>query len=195
MIAQKASPRTSVIVLTFNGMAHVRECIDSLINQTNSDHEILIIDNGSKDGTPEWIETHYPQLNLIRLRKNIGFCKGMNVGVQRAKGHYVFLLNQDVKIERNCIRELVDILDQKSEEWIGAFPKVHFYDAPMYINAYGTDWYETCQWRDTRVGLADLGQFKEPEQVFGSIFPAVMFNRAKFLEIGAFDNMFWSYNE
>ncbi len=189
------SPRITVVILSFNGMEHLPELFQSLSRQSADDFEVVVVDNNSEDGSPEWVSKNYPHVHLIRSGKNLGFCAGMNLGISTGRGEYVFLLNQDTVLDPNCIKILGETLESKSETWIGAFPMVRFYHAPMFINAFGADWYADCQWRDTRVGLPDLGQFTEPEQVFGSIFPAVMFRRDKILEIGAFDAMFWSYNE
>ena len=188
-------PRTSIIILAFNGMSHLPECLESIKKQTEQNLEIIVVDNASSDNSAEWVAENYPDVKLIRADKNLGFCKGMNLGSAHASGKYLLLLNQDVVLDCDCVSQLADELDTRSETWIGAFPKVQFYYAPLFINAFGVRWYENCHWRDTRVGLPDLGQFKEPEQVFGSIFPAVMIRNSKFHEIGRFDPVFWSYNE
>ena len=115
---------------------------------------------------------------------NEGFCKGMNRGVQEARGELVLLLNQDLALHPDCFRELVAAFDNPPEDnlivgsssgdrpVIGVFPKVLFYSLPTFINAFGVEWYESCHWRDSRVGLPDLGGFDRPETVFGSIFPS-----------------------
>ncbi|MBN1355492.1 glycosyltransferase family 2 protein [bacterium] len=192
---ESTRPRTSIIVLSYNGMKHLPECLESIYDQTDTDFELIVVDNASRDGSPQWVTNHYPTARLIKLCRNQGFCRGMNRGVAEAVGEYLFLLNQDIVLDTECLGNLAGEMESRSKTWIGAFPKVVFYDAPEFINAFGVRWYETCHWRDTRVGLADFGQYKTPEQVFGSIFPAVLLRRDRFNEIGRFDPLFWSYNE
>jgi GT2 family glycosyltransferase len=191
----KNAPRTSIIVLSFNGLEHLPGCIGSISNQTDQNFELIIVDNASKDDSVIWIQQHCPSARLILSKKNIGYSGGMNLGARASAGTFLLLLNQDVVLEPECLERLCRELDHRSDTFHAVFPMVRFYHARDFINAYGAAWYETCQWRDTRVGLMDLGQYSESEQVFGSIFPAVMFRKDKFFEIGAFDELFWSYNE
>lgn len=185
----------SIVILSYNGMAHLPECIGSIERQNYSDYEILIVDNASTDESVEWIRSSCPMHRLIQSKSNRGFCAGMNLGLAQASGKYVLFLNQDTILESGCLAALVDTITQQTQDVIGVFPKVVFNAAPLFINAFGVNWYESCHWRDSRVGLPDLGQFKSPQRVFGSIFPAVLFRRDSFVEIGAFDELFWSYCE
>ncbi len=189
------TPLTSIIILAFNGMKHLPECLETVTDQSSPDNEIIVVDNGSTDGSPDWVAECYPGVRLIRSRKNRGYCGGMNLGIQHATGRYVFLLNQDIALDPRCVSEMEQAMNDAPENTLGGFPKVLFYDMPDFINSFGVNWYENCHWRDARVGLPDLGQYKSPEFVFGSIFPAVMFKRRGFLEIGGFDPVFWSYCE
>ena len=199
-------PRLSVVVLSYNGMEHLPECFGSIRAQTFRDFELIVVDNGSKDGSPDWIRSHFPEGILTVLQENEGFCRGMNRGVQMARGELVLLLNQDLKLDPDCVAGLVSAFDHPPVDSLreqatagrpvlGVFPKVLFYSLPGFINSFGAEWYESCHWRDSRVGLPDLGAFTESETVFGAIFPAVLFHRQRFMDIGLFDDRFWSYCE
>ena len=185
----------SIIVLSYNGMEHLPDCLGSVSAQSDADCELIIVDNASSDGSAAWVRSNYPHARLIESPRNIGFCAGMNLGLRHSDADYVLFLNQDTILEPLAIHELIKAMQRQSPDVIGAFPKVVFHAAPLFINAFGVNWYESCHWRDTRVGLPDLGQFKTSERVFGSIFPAVLFRRESFIEIGAFDELFWSYCE
>jgi GT2 family glycosyltransferase len=197
----------SVIVLSYNGMAHLPECIESVYAQSYEKFELIVVDNGSTDGSADYIAETWPTIQLVRLSANMGFCEGMNRGVREAHGNVALLLNQDICLHSDCFESLMETwsnpppdIDLRSSHKItrpviGVFPKIVFYHAPLFINAFGAEWYMHCHWRDNRVGLPDLGAFDQPETVFGSIFPAVMFHRQRFLEIGGFDSMFVSYCE
>ncbi len=195
-LVRKEIRRTvSIIVLSYNGMEHLPECLHSLDTQTDADFELILVDNASSDGSAAWVRENYPRARVIESPRNIGFCAGMNLGLHHSNAEFVFFLNQDTILETLAVHELITAMKHQSEDVIGAFPKVVFHAAPLFINAFGVNWYASCHWRDTRVGLPDLGQFQSYEQVFGSIFPAVLFRRKKFIEIGAFDELFWSYCE
>ncbi len=198
-------PILSVVVLSYNGIEHLPECLQTIFAQDFKDFEVIVVDNGSTDGSVEYIKNYQPAVTLIQLNQNMGFCIGMNRGAEEAKGKFVLLLNQDLSLDKSCFSALMkswdnlppdNIFSSKEERpVIGVFPKVLFYSTPGFINAFGAEWFVDCHWRDSRVGLPDLGAFEKSETVFGSIFPAVLFDKEKFQKIGGFDPIFVSYCE
>ena len=203
-----ARPRLTAVVLSYNGMSHLPGCLDSIAAQTLDLFQLIVVDNGSTDGSADYVQQHHPTARLIRLTGNTGFCKGMNVGAQSADAELVLLLNQDITIHPDCFRQLLETWDEPPEDCLddragvvsprpglGVFAKIMFYDAPSVINSFGVDWFKETHWRDYRVGLPDAPDLDRSETVFGSIFPAVMFHRQRFLDMGAFDELFWSYCE
>ncbi|MBN1296227.1 glycosyltransferase, partial [bacterium] len=104
---QDIRARLSVIVLSFNGMQHLPECLASIQRQISDLDEFIVVDNGSRDGSAEYVGTHFPDARLIRLPENQGFCRGMNVGIQNASGDLILLLNQDLRLHDACLRNLV----------------------------------------------------------------------------------------
>lgn len=105
-------PKVSVIILNYNGKEFLKECIDSVLDQTFKDYEILIVDNASSDGSVDFIKENYGQLRLIESKKNLGFAGGNNLGVKHAKGDLIVLLNNDTKAETNWLQGLVDAVDK-----------------------------------------------------------------------------------
>src|SRR5437879_9159961 len=99
-----------VIIVTYNGMKWIKRCLhDVLLSDVNV--RIILVDNGSTDGTPEFIENAYPDLELIKTNTNLGFGQANNIGIKKALRHradYVFLLNQDGYVETDTIRKLVE---------------------------------------------------------------------------------------
>ncbi len=206
-MADTTKPNLSVIILSYNGMAHLPECIRSIQAQHYAGYELIVVDNGSTDGSPQYIAETFPEIRLVKLNTNMGFCEGMNRGMKQANGKLALLLNQDISLHPDCFTALMDtwkhpppdmLLEnahQQHRPVIGVFPKIVFHHAALFINAFGVEWNQYCHWHDNRVGLPDLGAFDQPETVFGSIFPAVLFDRQTFLDIGGFDNRFVSYCE
>lgn len=187
--------RVSAVIVNWNGKRHLDECLGSLARQSYPDLEIIMVDNASSDGSVEFVRENFPQVTVIENETNTGFSGGNNIGIARSTGKYLFLLNNDTVVDEGCISELVRVIEEKGESCIGVFPKVNFHDEPMFINSYGAVWNWKYYWRDNRMGLLDLGQYREPQEVFGSIFPALLVKRDAFLNIGMFDEYFFSYGE
>ncbi len=188
-------PKVSIIIVNWNGLHYLKELMDTIEGQSFRDFETIIVDNGSTDGSVNWIRENYPGVKLLPQKKNLGFCAGNNIGALAASGDYFFLLNNDTALRPDALKEMLVVMEEKGESCFGVFPEVLFYDEPYVINAMGVVWNHECQWKDIRVGLLDFGQFKEPEQVFGSIFAAVLVRAKVFLDIGMFDEAFFSYGE
>ncbi|MCD4653176.1 glycosyltransferase, partial [bacterium] len=181
-MTQISRSRLTVIVLSYNGLEHLPACLESVRNQSVSDFQLVIVDNGSSDGSIEYIRHEFPEAHLIALDENQKFYQKINTNIQNTTKKFILLLNQDIVIEKECFRNLLETWDNPPEDSldetisgsaqrpiIGVFPKVTFFDSPGTINAFGVDWFKDCHWRDSRVGLPDIGGFDEPETVFGSI--------------------------
>lgn len=99
----------SIIVLNYNGKALLKSCIDSILQQTYRDFEIIVFDNGSSDGSYEFLEATYgniPNIKIIYIGKNLGFAGGSNYALNFAQGEYIVLLNNDTVVDVNWLKEL-----------------------------------------------------------------------------------------
>lgn len=105
-------PKVSVIIINWNGKRFLKDCLDSVLNQTYPNYEIILVDNGSIDGSVEFVEKNYPEVKLIKNEKNLGFAEGNNVGIRKAlknpKIEYVALLNNDMRVDQKWLESLVD---------------------------------------------------------------------------------------
>jgi GT2 family glycosyltransferase/Tfp pilus assembly protein PilF len=109
----------SIIILTFNQLKYTKECVDSIRKHTPEPHEIIFVDNGSTDVTGKWLKKlvkNNSNYRVIANKKNLGFSKGCNQGIEAATGEYVLLLNNDVVVTENwlagmleCIKSAPDI--------------------------------------------------------------------------------------
>jgi GT2 family glycosyltransferase len=98
----------SVIVLAWNGMGYLEACLDSVLSQTYGNFEVIVVDNGSSDGSPDFVSQNYPQVKLIRNERNLGFAAGNNVGLRVATGDIMVLLNQDTRVQSGWLAALID---------------------------------------------------------------------------------------
>ena len=106
------SALVSVIVLNWNGCMHVRSCLDSLAGQDYGNLEVIIVDNGSSDGSVEMIRARYPGVQLIENHANLGFAAGNNVGIRHSRGEYVVILNNDAELDAHAISAMQRAIDK-----------------------------------------------------------------------------------
>jgi len=104
----KHSPFISVIVLAWNGAAYIEDCLESLVAQDYPAFEVLVVDNGSTDDTPDIVTQRFPQVRLIRNHRNLGFAAGNNVGLAAAGGDLLVLLNVDTQVHAGWLAALAD---------------------------------------------------------------------------------------
>lgn len=186
--------QVSVIVLNWNGKHFLEDCLDSLRGQTFKEFETILVDNGSTDGSVEYVSERFPKVDVIPLPANVGFAEGNNIGILAAKGDYIALLNNDTRADPSWLAALKSALD--SHDDIGSCAsKMLFYDRPDIINAAG-DMYYSCGVASQRGCLQRDGEdFSRPEYVFGACAGAAMYRRAMLDDIGLFDEDFFAYNE
>ncbi len=190
-----APPLLSVIIPNWNGKKFLSECIDSLKEQTFRDFEVILVDNGSTDGSAEFAEERYDKfIRVIRNQKNLGFTGGNNVGIGAARGKYIVLLNNDTWAEPTWLEELAKAasLDPPVGMWAS---KVRSYFQRNRIEAVGELTYWDGLNRAKGQYEIDNGQYEEMEEI---LFPpgcGGMFRKTVFDEIGLFDEDFFAYGD
>lgn len=102
------APRISILIVNFNGLKHLKECLDSLERQTVRDFETVLVDNGSKDASVVFLREHYPWVKLVISESNLGFAGGNNLGLAHCRGDYVFFLNNDVRVHPEAVEKLLE---------------------------------------------------------------------------------------
>ena len=186
-------PLLSVIIPNWNGKHFLTECIDSLKEQTFRDFEIILVDNGSTDGSAEFAEKRYGDfIRIIRNDKNLGFTGGNNVGIQASKGEYIVLLNNDTWADPRWLEELAKAtrFDPPIRMW-GS--KVCSYYQRDRIEGVGEliYWDGLCRARGQYE--QDHGQYNAMEEI---LFPpgcGAMYRKSLLDEIGLFDEDFFTY--
>ena len=117
-------PKVSVIIVNWNGKKYLEVCLSSVFNQTYPDYEVILVDNGSTDGSIEYIKNNFSKVKLIELNKNYGFAKANNIGIKEAFKNsdikYVITLNNDTLTDINWLFFLVRVMETDSS--IGSPP-------------------------------------------------------------------------
>lgn len=112
--------KLSIIILCWNDLKVIADCLKSIFEETRQiEFEVIVSDNGSADGSVEFIRAHFPSVRIVENRANIGFAKGNNAGIRVALGEYVLILNPDTIIRNGALQRLVAFADQRPET--GAF--------------------------------------------------------------------------
>src|SRR6266404_5656551 len=108
-------PKVVVILLNWNNAHFTAPCIRSLQKSDYHNMQILVVDNGSKDGSPELLQSNFPGATLIRNSQNLGYAAGNNVGILAAMetgAKYVLILNNDTEVDPGLVRELVSVCEK-----------------------------------------------------------------------------------
>lgn len=184
----------SIVIPNWNGKKFLAGCLKSLIGQTYSPIEIVIVDNGSSDGSVEYLEASYPQIKLIRFNTNTGFSVAVNKGIKESCGKYVALVNNDTVADSRWIEELV-LAIRRSPEIGSCGCKMLAYDNHQLLDGAG-DGYRRGG-LPGRIGHREIdsGQFDQPRYILGACGGAALYKRSLFEDIGYFDEDYFAYLE
>jgi GT2 family glycosyltransferase len=184
----------SAIIVTWNGRDLLSACLDSLHAQTCHADEILVVDNGSHDGSQAMIWERYPDVTLIELHQNKGFSIANNVGIQRATGDYIALLNNDLVLDPSWTARMVAALN--------AYPalgscacKMLSYDHRDTVDAAGVSVLTNGVGANRGMFEHDSAFYHQPTLVFGPCAGAAMYRASLFRDIGVFDEDLYIYYE
>jgi GT2 family glycosyltransferase len=162
--------------------------------QRHTDFATLVVDNGSEDGTVDYLRTEWPDVGVLALPSNMGFAAAVNRGISATAGEYVALLNNDVELDPDWLGEVVAALDEHPDA-ASATPKLLSYHDRDVLDGAGDDlsWSGVCTRRGYR--RPDVGQYEAPEEVFSACGGAALYRRSALERIGLFDEDFFAYLE
>ena len=139
----KTKCRVNIVIPNWNGMKWLPECLQALFAQDFLEFDVTVIDNGSEDGSIDWMIQEYPQINLIRNESNRGFAVAVNQGIAATQAEYVVLLNTDTKPRKNWLRLLVEYMDKADANLGAVASKMLLYSNESLIENAGDilSWY------------------------------------------------------
>jgi GT2 family glycosyltransferase len=188
-------PRATVVIPNWNGLAHLPECISALAAQTFCDFDVIVVDNGSVDGSVAWLRQNSPATRILERADNGGFAVAVNSGIRAtgAECEYVALLNNDTAADPHWLAELVAALDGSSYDMAASL--MVLYDSPETVNAAGDD-YSIGTFAGRNRGLfRPVSEYAARARVLGACGGAGLYRRALFDEIGFFDEDFFLIHE
>ncbi len=183
----------SVIVPNWNGWRFLPGCLDSLLAQTQYPLEIMVVDNGSSDGSVEGVRRAYPGVRLLELARNTGFGAAVNAAIGTAKGEAIALFNNDAEAEPSWLAELYKAMLDHPEAASFA-SKMLLYDTRNVINSAGDYYCKNGEPGNRGVWQVDSG-FDRVEPVFGACAGAALYRRELFDAVGLFDADLFAYCE
>jgi GT2 family glycosyltransferase len=193
----KESPLVTVIVVNWNGIAFLPDCLASLEKQTWTNLEFVLVDNGSTDGSTDYVRSWIERMTkaqAILLSRNSGFCEANNLAFARAQGEWIALLNNDAVAEPNWIEELMHY--GNTEAGIGMLGgKVLFFDPKGVIDKTGHLIYWDGQNRGRGTMEKDVGQYDRDEEILWPDACAALYHRRIFEDTGGFDESFFAYGD
>lgn len=185
----------SIIIVTWNGLHHLQKYLPSVISSEYEHFEIILADNHSGDGSAEWVEKNYPQVRIVKLDDNYGYCGGNNRAVPYAKYDKLIFLNNDVRVEKDWLGHLAGTF--KDRDVAAAQPKLladqepdHFEYAGAaggFLDKYG---FPFCRGRIFDYVEQDQGQYEEESDIFWASGAALAVRKDLFTELGGFDEDF-----
>jgi len=190
--------RVTIITVNFNQPLLTELFLNSIADcNTYQNIEIIVVDNGSSENhVPDW-QSLYSQVRFIRSEKNLGFAGGNNLGIRKASGDYLFLVNNDTEFSSGLIEGLVDILDSKNT--IGAVsPKILYFENPDIIQYAGFTEMNMNTGRNHCIGQmeTDRGQYDASTGPTGFVHGAAMMIRKEAIDkAGLMPELFFLYYE
>lgn len=194
--------KTAVVILNWNGKKYLEKFLPSLVKFTNnSDAEIIIADNDSKDDSIEFLQKYYPDLRLILLDKNYGFTGGYNKALKQIQAKYYVLLNSDIEVTENWLNPLIETMDQ--DPTIAACqPKIKSFDQKEhfeyagacggFIDKYG---YPFCRGRVLGKIEKDNNQYNSTSDIFWASGACMVVRADLYNQFNGFDNDFFAHME
>ena len=189
----KRMPRVSVVVLNWNGRHLLARCLPDVLGQTFDDYEVVLFDNGSTDGSADWVEARFPQVRVIRSPHNLGFARGNNEAIRATVSDYVATLNNDAAPDPGWLAAMVQAAESSPEVGMCAAKMVRAHDRTLM---------DACGIVVDRAGIAwnrYAGERERPERepypVFGPCAGAALYRRAMLDEVGLFDEDYFIYYE
>ena len=183
----------TVVIPNYKGEAYLRPCVESLFAGTGLEMDVIIVDNGSRDGCVEEVRRLYPQVECVCLDQNYGFCKAVNIGIRKAETPYVFLLNNDTLVCKGAVEALLASL-KKDRRIFSVEAKMIQYQDRTKIDSAGT-FYNAFGWAYARGKDRPADQYRKRGPVFSACAGAAMYRREVFEEIGLFDEEHFAYLE
>lgn len=194
--------KTAVVILNWNGLGFLKKFLGNVVeNSLDTGVAIYVADNGSTDGSAEWVTSNYKDVKVIRLEKNHGFAGGYNLALEQIEAEYYILLNSDIETTKGWISPLIDFMDADPltaacQPKILSWSRKDYFEyagaAGGFIDKYG---YPFCRGRIFTHVERDNGQYNDRTSVFWASGACMIIRAAAWKRCGGFDESFFAHME
>jgi hypothetical protein len=194
--------KVAIVILNWNGIIYLKNFLGvTVTNSSFPEAEIFVADNGSSDGSADWVETNFPSVNIIRLDKNYGFAGGYNLALQQISADYFILLNSDIEVTPGWAGPLITFMEENPDV-ASCQPKIlswhkrdyfeHAGAAGGYIDKYG---FPFCRGRVFNNVEKDYGQYDSVKEIFWSSGSCMIVRAEAWKKCLGFDADFFAHME
>ena len=186
--------KTAVVIPNYNGIEYIDACLRSLCFQTLKPDRIIVVDNGSEDGSREYVGKEFPWVTMIPLSSNTGFCGGVNTGIRASRDmDYVILLNNDTRVDPAFTEKLVKAMERCPKAFSAQAKMLRMDDASKIDDA--GDLYCALGWSFARGKGKDEKGFRKNREIFSACAGAAIYRMSMLEETGLFDENHFAYLE
>jgi len=190
----------SIVILNFNGRNYLEKFLPS-VTQHSKEHEIVVADNNSSDGSIDFLKNSYPDIRLISFSENYGFCQGYNRALDQLDSDIFILLNSDIEVTKDWIDPILKLFDE-DEKVAAVQPKLLDFNhknkfeyaggAGGFIDKYG---YPFCRGRIFDTIETDIGQYDDTREIFWATGACLFIRAHLYKSFGGFDADFFAHME
>ena len=185
--------KIGIVIVNYNGAKYQNDCLESLYSMTNTDFDIIVIDNNSSDNSLELLEKQYKDVIILRQEENVGVAAGNNIGIEYCKKYgyeYILLMNNDVEVDKKLLEKMLE----DTPKYDVIVPKIYYYN-PHNMIWYGggnLDWKRAsaCHWGIDKI---DNGEYDRPQIISYSPTCCMLLHNSVFDKVGLMDEELFMY--
>jgi GT2 family glycosyltransferase len=185
------TPVVTIVIVNWNGCAMLDACLASVYMQDFQGYEVVVVDNGSKDQSVAMIHDKYPQVRVICLDKNTGFCYANNIGISESSAPFIVLLNNDTEVKQSWLSTLYEYMVSHPDV-AACDSKVLYADRPDVIWSAGFVYSTAGAAHPRGYQEVDDDRWKQNTEVFGVVACSAMYRRSVLQQIGVLDEDFFA---
>ncbi|MBE5875161.1 MAG: glycosyltransferase family 2 protein [Lachnospiraceae bacterium] len=186
--------KVTVVIPNYNGIKYLNDCLEALyVQSAECGFRVIVVDNGSTDGSAEQAKEKFLQVKWICLPENTGFCHAVNEGIKASQTDYVLLLNNDTKVYEGFVQNLYEAIE-KDKRIFSVSAKMLQWDNPTLVDDAG-DRYCVLGWGYARGKGKSAADYDKSVNVFSACGGAAIYRKSVFEEIGCFDELHFAYME
>jgi len=187
-------PLVSIVVLNYNGLKHLDTCLSSVFKTKYPRYEVFFVDNGSSDGSVDFVKRKYAAARVVQLPSNAGVSRGFNLGIIRAKGEYVATLNNDIELDPDWLLPLIMVMEKYPDVAAVDGKYINYYDRRRFDSRSAAGRYLDFVANPVTRG-ADEDDKAQYEDVLRVFYSCTLYRRDAVIDVGMFDEDFFYWYE